>query len=124
MAIVLTRDTVGTCCCTASFGVPSLLVIGSCEGSKVNISSKKVSLKWYLSSLLRGDCVGMICRIGSRGAGIEVNISARKVSLTLKEAGGVQNDPLVRRMSVISHMVMLWSQKFLTLSKKISTTRY
>ena len=30
-------------------------------------------------------------------------------SLTLKEVGGVQNDPLVRRMSVISHMVMLWS---------------
>ena len=33
-----------------------------------------------------------------------------------KGGGGVQNDPLVRRMSVISHMVMLWSQKFLTLS--------
>ena len=42
-------------------------------------------------------------------------------ALTLKEAGGVQNDPLVRRMSVISHMVMLWSQKMLTISINIPT---
>ena len=46
------------------------------------------------------------------------------ICLTLKEAGGVQNDPLVRRMSVISHMVMLWSQKFLTISINMSTRRY
>ena len=80
MAIVLTRDTVGACCCTASFGVPSVLVVVRCEGSEVNISCKKVSLRRYLSSLSHGDCAGMTCRIGSSGAGIEVNISARKVS--------------------------------------------
>jgi hypothetical protein len=43
--------------------------------------------------------------------------------LTLNDAGGVQNDPLVRRTSVISHMVMLWSQKFLTLSINILDRR-
>ena len=48
----------------------------------------------------------------------------RAVTLNPKGGGGVQNDPMVRRMSVISHMVMLWSQKFLTLSINISTTRY
>ena len=40
------------------------------------------------------------------------------------EGGGGQNDLLlVRRMSVISHMVMLWSQKILTLFINISSRR-
>ena len=39
--------------------------------------------------------------------------------LTLKEAGGVQNDPMGFRLAAISHRIMLWSQKFLTLSLKI-----
>ena len=38
--------------------------------------------------------------------------------------GGVQKCPLVRRSPVISHRIMLWSQKFLTLSINISTKRY
>ena len=45
--------------------------------------------------------------------------------LTLSDAGGGgQNDPLVRRSPAISHRIMLWSQKFLTLSINISTRRY
>ena len=44
--------------------------------------------------------------------------------LTLKEAGGVQKCPLVRRSPAISHRIVLWSQKFLTLSINISTRRY
>ena len=43
--------------------------------------------------------------------------------LTLVDAGGVQNDPLVRRLAAISHRIMLWSQKFLTLSIKVSPRR-
>ena len=41
-----------------------------------------------------------------------------------KRCGGGQNDPLVRRSPAISHRIMLWSQKFLTLSINISTRRY
>ena len=41
--------------------------------------------------------------------------------LTLKDARGVQKCPVVRRLSVISLRVMLWSQKFLTLSINIVT---
>ena len=51
-------------------------------------------------------------------------VALSKKIINRKGGGGVKNDPLVRRMSVISHMVMLWSQKFLTLSINISTTRY
>ena len=39
--------------------------------------------------------------------------------LTLKEAGGVQIDPMGFRLAAISHRIMLWSQKFLTLSINI-----
>ena len=43
--------------------------------------------------------------------------------LTLKEAGGVQNDPMGFRLAAISHRIMLWSQKFLTLSIYIPSRR-
>ena len=66
---VLTRDTVGACCCTASSGVSFLWGISSCEGSETNMSCKKVSLRWYLRSLLRGDCVGVTCGIGGSCVG-------------------------------------------------------
>ena len=81
MAIVLTRDTVGACCCTASFGFPSFSVNGSCEGSEVNMSFRKASFRRYLSFPWHGDCAGITCRIGGCGEGAEVNTSARKVSL-------------------------------------------
>ena len=44
------------------------------------------------------------------------------VPLTLSDAGGGQNDPLVRRSPAISHRIILWSQNFLTLSKNIPNT--
>ena len=44
-----------------------------------------------------------------------------KTFLTLKEAGGVQNDPMSFQLAAISHRIMLWSQKFLTLSINMST---
>ena len=43
--------------------------------------------------------------------------------LTLKEAGGVQNDPMVFQLATISHRIMLWSQKFLTVSINILSWR-
>ena len=52
----------------------------------------------------------------------EYNV-AHLCMLTLKDAGGVQKCPVVRRLSVISFKVMLWSQKFLTLSINIPTKR-
>ena len=46
--------------------------------------------------------------------------------LTLVEAGGRgdQSVPLVRRLAPISHRIILWSQKFLTLSINIPTRRW
>ena len=45
-------------------------------------------------------------------------------TLTLKEAGGGdQSVPSVRRLAPISHRIMLWSQKFLTLSINIPPRR-
>ena len=43
--------------------------------------------------------------------------------LTLKEAGGDQSVPSVRRLAPISHRIILWSQKFLTLSINIPSRR-
>ena len=50
-------------------------------------------------------------------------VTALLVSLTLNDAGLGQNAPLVRRSPAISHRIMLWSQKFLTLSINIPTRR-
>ena len=44
--------------------------------------------------------------------------------LTLNDAGGGQNHPLVRKSDAISHRIMFWSQKFLTLSINCSTRMY
>ena len=46
-----------------------------------------------------------------------------KKTLTLKDAGGGTKCPPVRRLSAISHRIMLGSQKFLTLSINILPTR-
>ena len=113
MAIVLTRDTVGASCCTASFGVPSLLVIGSCEGSEVNISCRKVSLRWYLSSLSHSDYAGMTCCIGGSGEGIEVNISARKVTLRRYLSFSSQEDT---KLLASSHTSLVESSVYSTMS--------
>jgi hypothetical protein len=51
-------------------------------------------------------------------------ISHFVLTLLKMRVGGGQNDPLVRRMSVISNMVMLWLQKILTFSINIPTRRY
>ena len=113
MAIVLTRDTVGACCCTASFGVSFLWEIGSCEGSETNMSCKKVSLRRYLRSLLRGDCVGMTCGIGGSCVGIEVKISARKVSLRRYLSFSSQEDT---KLLASSHASMTESSVYSTMS--------
>ena len=110
---MLTRDTVGECCCTASFGVSFLWEIGSCGGSEMNMSCKKVSLRRYLSSLLRGDCVGMICCIGDIGVGIEVNISARKVSLRRYLSFSSQEDT---KLLASSHASLTESSVYSTMS--------
>ena len=83
MAIVLTRDTVGVCCCTTNSDFPP--VVGVCtmcsaddsgEGSQVNMSARKVSFRRYLSLSLHGDGVCTICFIGGSGGSTEVNTSA------------------------------------------------
>ena len=48
----------------------------------------------------------------------------KALALTLKDMGGGGGiHPSVRRLPAISHRIMLWSQKFLTLSINISTKR-
>ena len=51
------------------------------------------------------------------------NLSKLLSVLTLKDAGGGTKCPPVRRLSAISHRIMLGSQKFLTLSINILPRR-
>ena len=55
--------------------------------------------------------------------GLAVLVTILVSILTLKDMGGGGIIPLVRRLPAISHRIMLWSQKFLTLSINISTRR-
>ena len=61
------------------------------------------------------------------GGQVEVRWALSFPMLTLRDAGGGgQNGPLVREMSVISHMVMLWSRKnldFINTHYKLSKWR-
>ena len=60
-------------------------------------------------------------RISKRGALLGPNnymefLKHFTEKLTLKEAGEVQKCPVGFQLAAISHKIMLWSQKFLTLS--------
>ena len=46
------------------------------------------------------------------------------IFLTLKDAGGGQSVPMGFQLAAISHRIMLWSQKFLTLSINIPIRRW
>ena len=69
------------------------------------------------STLESGIDVGQGINVGP-GKFVKKN---KRRALTLKEAGGDQSVPSVRRFAPISHRIMLWSQKFLTLSINIPT---
>ena len=64
-------------------------------------------------SLSRGDCVGMICHIGGSGAGIEVNISARKVSSRRYLSFSSQEDT---KLLASSHASLAESSVYSTMS--------
>ena len=120
MAIVLTRDTVGVCCCTASSDSPS--VVGDCttcsandsgEGSEVNMSARQVSFIRYLILSTHGDGACTTCFIGGSVESTEVNTLAKKVSFRRYLSFSSQEDT---KLLASSHASLAESSVYSTMS--------